>query len=105
MGKALQGKVLRVPLKQPFTTMEKLVVALVERENDYPTIAKRLGIRPTTAKYHALNASRKIHGNLPVSCKIIFWVRGTTLEQLTGGRFVQAPSKATMSEAEEVPLY
>ena len=98
----------RVPLNRDFTTMEKLVVALVARGDNYPTIGTRLHISPKTAKYHAANAARKIPGDLPVITKILFWSRGATIDQLRGDGWVpKSPSKTIMAAAdgEEYPIY
>lgn len=50
----------------------------------YPRIADELGINDTTVRFHAVQAGRKIPGDLPVQTRCALWARGATLEVLTG---------------------
>jgi len=104
----------RADLHKPFTTMEKLVVAMIARGCNYKEAGKRLHIAQQTAKFHAQNAAGKIPGNLPCITKILFWSRGADLDQLTGKGWVpQTPSMAEAQRTkvaaqlghEEYPLY
>lgn len=107
------AKVDRAPLSAPFTVMEKLCVALVARSLKFPEIALRLNVTTETVKWHVDNASKKIPGDMPRCCKIIFWARGATLEQLMGSNWEPlSPSEQLMRKAEieeeameEVPIY
>ena len=78
---------MRVTPAKGFTTMEKLVVALVARGDNYTIISKRLHIAPSTVKFHALNASEKLPGDLPPQMRIVFWFRGATRDQLSESGF------------------
>lgn len=74
----------RNPPIEAFTTMQKLVMAMVARQMTYDEIAERLHVKRNTSKAHAHAAARRIPGDLPAITKIHFWYRGATLDQLTG---------------------
>lgn len=74
----------RHPPISRFTTMQKIVMALMGRGHTYREIGLRLHIHTQSAKRHAKDAARKIPGDLPCKTKILFWNRGATLDQLTG---------------------
>jgi len=76
--------VTRNPPIESFTTMQKIVMAMVARNMTYDEIAERLAVTRHTSKAHAHAAAKKIPGDLPAITKIHFWYRGATLDQLTG---------------------
>lgn len=92
-----QPPVIRAPLLQEFTVTEKLIVALVARGHSSEEIAKRMHLTHGSAKIAIEKAKDKIPGDLPGRCRILFWLRGATVEQLTGDGFMPlAPSKRAM---------
>jgi hypothetical protein len=104
----------RVEPVRGFTTMEKLVVALIARGESYVDAGRRLHIARDTVRFHATNAAGKLPGDLPVLTKLLFWSRGATKEQMTGKGYVpKGPSRTEMErtrlgkdlELEEYPLY
>lgn len=104
----------RVQPAVPFTTMEKLVVALIVKGERYVDCARRLHIARDTVRFHATNAANKLPGDLPVLTKLLFWSRGATKEQMTGeGYIIEGPSRTEMERTKvgqdlglpEYPLY
>ncbi len=75
---------IRVEPRIPWTMMQKLVAILVGKGHRYEEIADRLSIKPTTVKYHAEEAARRLPGDLPPKWCLVFWWRGATIEQLEG---------------------
>ena len=75
---------MRHPPLEDFSTMEKLVMAMVARRTTRHQIALRLSISRFTVDYYLKKIAKKIPGDLPVATKIHFWTRGATLDQLTG---------------------
>ena len=74
----------RVQPRKPWSMMQKLVAILVGRGHRYNEIATRLSIAPTTVKYYAEEAARRLPGDLPPKWRLVFWWRGATEEQLEG---------------------
>ena len=75
---------MRAALNAEFTTMEKLVVAMVIRGDTYRVMAQRLVIAKRTVAFHIRGAADKIPSKgLTPQQAIVFWWRGATREQLT----------------------
>ena len=74
----------RVPPVRVFTTQQKIIIAMIANGMSYREIGKRLHIDWATVRNHAERAAAKIPGGLPIQTKIHFWVRGATIDQLTG---------------------
>ena len=75
---------LRYPAPSAFTPQQKMVMAMMANMMTYKEIGLRLSIDWNTARNHAIAAGEKIPGNLPIRCKVLFWSRGATIDQLTG---------------------
>ena len=84
MSDELDSIQVRYPPPSAFTPQQKMVMAMMANMMEYKEIGLRLSIDWNTARNHAIKAGDKIPGNLPLRCKILFWSRGATIDQLTG---------------------
>lgn len=81
---AYPPEVVRVPTIGRLSDMQYVVTSLVGINLNYRQIAAELSIEPSTAKYHAEEAAKKIPGDLPTQAKLAAWVRGASLDVLEG---------------------
>lgn len=67
---------MRVELSQPLTPAEVQAAQYLAQGLTYAQIADVLGVSMRTAKYHIVNAGKKIPGDLPLQLRVIAWYRG-----------------------------
>ena len=66
----------RVELSRPLTPAEEQAVEYLAQGLTYAQVADALGISMRTAKYHIVNAGKKIPGDLPLQLRVKAWFRG-----------------------------
>ncbi len=79
------GAMSRIPLIEPLTSTESLVVEMLYQGQSDREIAVQLGVTAETVRSHVCNAARKIPGDLPQRLRIRFWAAGqaTTVPRRT----------------------
>lgn len=76
---------MRVPLSSPLTRAEAACCLLLANGHNCADIGERLGHTGlATARFHIINAAKKIPGDLPAQMKVVCWVRGAPVEVLLG---------------------
>lgn len=77
---------MRAPLRAPLTRSQAACAILLAHGHNYADIGERLGTGRAAAKFHIHAAAKKIPGDLPAQMRVVFWVRGATVEMLEGKR-------------------
>lgn len=74
----------RVPTIGKLSDMQFAVTLLAGHGMNYREMAEVLKVEPSTAKYHAEEAAKKIPGDLGTLTKLAMWARGAPMSVLDG---------------------
>lgn len=89
----------RVELLKPLTPQEEIVCLLVAHGHNYRDIGERLQLSHRTIEKYAEEAGRKIPGDLPAQMKMVVYMRGGSMDVLTGD-WLRSPQGAYRRKAE-----
>lgn len=96
----------RVTPRAPLSPMQYAVTTLLGVGLSHASIAETLHISVSNVRSHMRFAAAKIPGDLPREMKLVAWVRGATLDVLTGitlkGEFMDQAQRGRVEAPRDV---
>lgn len=74
----------RVIPSAPLSPQQWMVATLLGAGQSHKEVADALAVRIKTVRWHLRGAAKKLPGDLPAEMRVVAWVRGATLDVLTG---------------------